>query len=271
MTINYKIACVQTDCFPCDIGKNLEKVKSFLVEAKNKGAKLAVLPELFNIGYDLNLFRSYSEYDVSETKHFLSTLSKELDLFIVAGIADQEGGSLQNSACVFDNHGNVICKYNKMNLFPLSEEKNIFTEGSQPETFSIGDFKVGLLICYDIRFPEVTTKYFEEGCNVFIILSAFPFPRLEHWKTLIKARAIESQSYVIACNRVGKDGDMTFLGNSCIIDPWGTEKANLNETEEGVLLGEINMDKILEVRSKMTCFENKTKLLTYLRESKKNI
>ncbi|TYQ17697.1 UNVERIFIED_CONTAM: putative amidohydrolase [Acetivibrio alkalicellulosi] len=263
----YKVACVQMDCIPCDIEENLEKAGTYLIEAKKQGAKLVVLPELFNIGYNLEEFKKLNNYSALKTIEFLSKMSKELGIYIVAGLAESLQDGLYNSAYVFDNLGEVICKYNKMNLFPLSDERKIFIEGNKIATFSFGDFKAGILICYDIRFPEVTIKYFEENCNVLIVLSAFPFPRLDHWRTLLRARAIEGQSYIIASNRVGNDGELCFLGNSRIIDPWGTDKAILNESEEGIIIHQIEYKNIAEVRSKMRCFENKSKLIDYLRST----
>jgi len=142
-------------------------------------------------------------------------------------------------------------------LFCLGKEKEIFIHGNKPVTFSIGGINLGIMICYDVRFPELARRYVDLNCSVLIISSAFPFPRLDHWRNLLKARAIENQVYIIASNRVGKDADFNFLGNSSIIDPWGTLKGALNETEEGVILNEISMDKVNQVRDFIPCLKDK--------------
>ncbi len=258
-----KVACIQMDCESGNVKANLIKAGKMLAKAREKGAMLAVLPELFNVGYKLDILKSL-DYDFCGTTAEISKLSKELDIHIAAGVFEKCDGRYYNSVVVYNNNGELIEKYKKINLFSLSNEKEIFIPGNEIKTFNIKSFKFGILICYDIRFPELSRKYLNAGCSALIISSAFPFPRLEHWNTLLKARAIENQVYVIASNRVGKDGDMQFLGNSCVIDPWGNVLIKKDETEEDVLVHDISTDEVERVRTFIPCIDDKIRLESVL-------
>lgn len=250
-----KVACIQMDCEPGNVAKNLEKALGLIHEAKEKGAELVLLPELFNVGYDFTVYKKM-EYNYQETKDVLSDTAKNLNIHIVAGILELEGERCYNSLLIFDNFGKIIARYCKVNLFPLSYEEEIFVPGEEKVTVDIKGIRFGVMICFDIRFPELSRQYLKDECDAMLIASAFPFPRLDHWRTLLKARAIENQMYVIAANRSGKDGGLTFLGNSCIIDPWGTLKASANETEEAVIIHTIEREKVNHVREIMPIVTN---------------
>lgn len=250
-----KIASIQMDCEPGNVAKNLEKALGFIHEAAEKGAELVLLPELFNVGYDFTVYKKM-EYNNQETIGILSDTAKKLDIHIVAGILELEGDWCYNSIFIFDNLGKIVTKYRKVNLFPLSYEEEIFAPGEEKVTVTLKGIKFGIMICFDLRFPELSRQYLKDECDAILIASAFPFPRLDHWRILLKARAIENQMYVIAANRSGKDGGLTFLGNSCIIDPWGTVKATANETEETVILHTIETDKVQQVRKVMPIITN---------------
>ena len=258
-----KAACVQVDSRPGDVKGNIEKSLGLIKEAKDGGAQLVVLPELFNVGYDFSVLEGL-RYDYDETRSLLSMAAKEIDIHIAAGLLEIEDGKRYNSVLVFDPGGFVSTKYRKICLFPPSREEKVFHPGGELATFSIGNLKFGIMICFDIRFPEISRKYYKEGCSCLIVSSAFPFPRLDHWRILLRSRAVENQMYVVAANRVGKDGPLYFMGNSCIIDPWGTVKAIANETEETVIMGDIVAEKIDEVRKTIPCGDGFQRVLSLL-------
>lgn len=261
MENNLKVSCIQMDCQVGDIHYNNEKAVKLIHQASGAGAKLVILPELFNVGYDLNFIKRM-KYDIEETLSILQKTAKELNLYITAGMLENIDDQKYNCVYVIDNNGEIVCKYRKINLFPLTIEQEVFGAGEEIKTFSIGNFKFGIMLCYDLRFPELSRKYVDEGCNCLILPAAFPFPRLEHWKILLQARAIENQMYVLAANRIGKDNDIWFLGNSSIIDPWGTIKAVANEAEETFVLEEIALSHVKETRAKIPCLENRDRLRT---------
>lgn len=260
-----KAACIQVDSRPGDVKGNMERTLGFIRRAKDGGAQVAVLPELFNVGYDFSVLETPG-YDYAGAVSLLSNAARELGIHIVAGLLETEDGKRYNSVLVFDNGGNILTKYRKICLFPLSREEEMFKPGGELAAFSIGGFKFGIMICFDIRFPEIARKYYQEGCSGIIVSSAFPFPRLDHWRILLRCRAVENQLYIVAANRVGKDGPFYFLGNSCIIDPWGTVKATAGETDETVISHELVADKVEEVRTSIPCRESFQRLLALLAE-----
>jgi omega-amidase len=245
-----KIACVQMDCIAGKIAENLAKAGRLLEMAWEKGADLVVLPELFNVGYNLELLQDLN-YDQQESINALTELAKKLSLWIVAGILEVDNNGRYNTAIVVNGQGELVTKYRKIHLFPLSEEYKFFQRGTEIITFSLNHFRFGLMICFDIRFPELSRRLMELNCSALIISSAFLFPRLEHWRVLLKARAIENQLYVLAANRIGREEMNWFLGNSCIIDPWGETLATLDEIEEGIIVSEISLDKVAFVKQLM--------------------
>ena len=139
----------------------------------------------------------------------------------------------------------LITKYRKIHLF--FKERKYFSPGNELKFFDYKNFRIGLAICYDIRFPEMFRKLMKLGVNTFIISAAFPMKRSDHWETLLKARAIENQSYIIACNRIGKDEE-EYAGTSMVIDPWGNVLVKASKDKEEILITEIDYNRIVKVR-----------------------
>ncbi len=254
-----KIACIQLDCEPDNIKLNMEKSLGFIAKAKEQGADIVVLPELFNVGYDLALLKSinyqHQESNFQQSVSYLLATAQQFKIHIVAGLLEAENGKLHNGVFVFSEKG-ILTKYRKLALFSLSGEPELFEPGNQTATFMFDQFKFGIMICFDIRFSDISQKYLKDNCSCLVISSAFPFPRLDHWKTLLKCRAIENQLYIAAANRVGIDNGSFFLGNSCIIDPWGTVRATANETEETVIVYEIDIERVNEIRKSIPIRES---------------
>jgi omega-amidase len=250
-----KTAVIQMSCEPGNIDANLEKGIDFIRKSKDNNADLAVLPELFNVGYDLEMVRNL-DYDNQYTLDKLKSTAESESIHICAGILEIERGIKYNSIYVFNDKGEIAARYRKMNLFPLSKEYEIFEPGDEIETFRINGLVAGLMICFDLRFPELSRQYIAKKCSMLVVSSAFPFPRLDHWRILLKARAIENQMYIAASNRVGKDGGLWFCGNSSVIDPWGVVVSTANETDEGIIYGEIIKEKVMSVRNTIPCFRN---------------
>lgn len=250
-----KVACGQLASEPGKCLVNLDKAGWMIRQAKVAGAELVVFPELFNVGYDFDVIKGM-HYDFAETEAVLSRTARDKGIYLACGVLEVVDEVWYNSLIVWDKYGERAATYRKISLFPLSKEETVFTAGSNITTVNVGDFKLGLMICFDIRFPEISRRYMEEGCDGIIVASAFPFPRLDHWRTLLKSRAIENQMYIVAANRTGKDGELQFLGNSCIIDPWGTVKATASETDEGVIFHDLQLEKNAEVRKAIPCKQN---------------
>ena len=180
-----------------------------------------------------------------------------LSIAIICGVSERDGASIYNSQVFIDANGKVVGSYRKTHLFtgaPIGEDK-CFSPGNELKSFPFGGLRLGLSICYDLRFPEVyRTLAIEEEVNVFILSSAWPFPRVEHFRILATARAIENQSYMIVSNRVGTDDGVTFCGSSAIIDPYGVTLASASTDREELVQAEVSEEAISSVRNKMAVF-----------------
>src|SRR5437016_5862209 len=166
----------------------------------------------------------------------LQEIARKLSIAIVSGVSERDGSTIYNSQVLVDSQGNIAAKYRKTHLYAVApvEEQTCFAPGNAFASFELGGFKFGFSICYDLRFPELYRKLVtEKNVDAFVISSAWPFPRVEHWCVLAQARAIENQAYVIASNRVGKDDELWFCGSSAIIDPRGVVIARSEERRVG--------------------------------------
>jgi predicted amidohydrolase len=252
-----KIAAAQISCALGDLDANLRKIRDFSVRAKEFGADLVVFPEMADTGYAMPVIQACARPWSGGAVPELQKIAQGLSLAIVCGVSERDGTSIYNSQVFIDANGNVVGSYRKTHLFtaaPIGEDK-CFSPGNELTSFPFGGLRLGLSICYDLRFPEVyRTLAIEGDVNVFILSSAWPFPRVEHFRILAIARAIENQSYVIVSNRVGTDEGVTFCGSSAIIDPYGVTIASASTDREELVQAEISEEAISSVRSKMAVF-----------------
>lgn len=252
-----KIAVAQIACSLGDLAANIRKIHDFSARGRKGGAELIVFPEVADTGYSMPIIqagaRPWSEGAIPE----LQKIARELSIAIVCGISEREGASIYNSQVFIDANGEIVGSYRKTHLFtgtPIGEDE-CFLPGNELKSFPFGGLRLGLSICYDLRFPEVyRTLAIEEQANVFILSAAWPFPRLEHFRVLAAARAIENQSYMIVSNRVGTDEGVTCCGSSAIIDPYGVVLASASTDREELVQAEVSLEMIRSVRSKMAVF-----------------
>ena len=159
-----------------------------------------------------------------------------------------------------DSQGNIAAKYRKTHLYAVApvEEQTCFAPGNTFASFALGDLLFGFSICYDLRFPEMYRKLaVEQKVGAFVVSSAWPFPRDEHFRVLAIARAIENQSYVVASNRVGKDDDLWFCGGSAIIDPRGVVIAGASADREELIYADLSEELVLSVRTRVASFAHR--------------
>jgi len=141
-------------------------------------------------------------------------------------------------------------------LFPLMNEDMYLTPGTGPVTFATPWGKVGLGICYDLRFPEFFLPYALDDISLVLLPAEWPHPRLHHWRTLLQARAIENQLFVAACNRVGRSGETHFFGHSMVISPWGEVLLEAGE-QEVLLTTEVDLDRVREARTRLPVLQSR--------------
>jgi omega-amidase len=255
-----KLAVAQISCSLGDPEANLVKVRGFSRRAKEAGAELIVFPEMIDTGYSMPVIRARAGDWNSGFVPALQNIATDLSIAIVSGVSERDGSAIYNSQVLIDSRGKIPAKYRKTHLYAVApvEEQTCFAAGDCFATFELGGLLFGFSICYDLRFPEMYRRLAtEQNVGAFIVSSAWPFPRLEHFRTLAMARAIENQSYVIASNRVGKDDDLWFCGSSAIIDPRGVVIAAASADREELIHADLSEDLVLSVRSRVASFAHR--------------
>jgi predicted amidohydrolase len=255
-----KIAVAQISCSLGDPEANLVKVRDFARRAKELGAELIVFPEMTDTGYSMPVIRAHANHWNSGFVPGLQETARDLSIAIISGVSERADSSIYNSQVFINSHGDIPAKYRKTHLYAVSpvEEQTCFAPGNCFASFELGGLGFGFSICYDLRFPEMYRKLAtEQNVGAFIISSAWPFPRVEHFRTLAMARAIENQSYVIASNRVGRDDDLWFCGSSAIIDPRGVMIAAASADREELIHADVSEELVLSVRSRVESFAHR--------------
>jgi nitrilase len=263
-----KIAALQMISTP-SVERNLDAARSLIGRAASEGAELAVLPEYF-------CFMGKSDRDklaIAEPlgdgpiQRALGEEARRHRLWLIAGtlpLASGEEGRVMNANLVFSPEGERVARYDKIHLFRYDNGREQYDEGrtlragSTPAAFAAGEWRVGLSVCYDLRFPELYRALMRPPCDLLCVPSAFTYPTgAAHWEVLLRARAIENQCYVVAAAQGGRheNGRRTF-GHSIVIDPWGEVLGVLAEGE-GVVSAEIKHERIAEVRTQLPALEHR--------------
>jgi len=220
--------------------------------------EVIVLPELWTTGYAFNQIEGVASLEGNEPADFLGKLSKQYGVWFVGGsvIASTSTGYV-NRAQIINPNGKLVAIYDKVHLFGLMNEDKYFVNGKKISIFNINGITSSCVICYDIRFCEIIRKIALSEVKLLFVSAEWPHPRLDHWRTLLIARAIENQIYVVACNRVGKTGKNIFFGHSMVINPWGDVVAELHEEKENIITVNINLTIVEKIRKEMPIFKDR--------------
>lgn len=255
MTI--KLALLQMDIAFGDPEANYKKAEKWIETACEKDPDVIVLPELWTTGYDLEHLDTHADEEGQRTKAFFSALAKKHHVNIIGGsIAVKKEVGIFNSLLVFNRQGEFVKDYSKVHLFRLMREEQFLTAGHLDGLFEVENLSAAGFICYDIRFPEWIRAHVLKGAGLIVVPAEWPTPRIQHWRHLLISRAIENQSFVVACNRVGHDPDNEFGGHSLVISPWGDVLAEADDTEQ-LLFAEIEPDMLDDIRGRIPVFEDR--------------
>ena len=240
-----------------DTEKNFNKAVGLFKNKIPKNGGLVIFPELFVPGYDKkNIYQWGAGAD--EIVNIFSTLAREKNTAIILGtIAIDENGKRYNRSIFIDENGKQIGKYNKTHLFRLLKEDIYFTKGDELPVFEYRGWKIGINICYDLRFPESIRTLYNKGANLIVLPAAWPHARRDVFRKLCFARAIENQCYFVACNRASYSLDKpTYAGNSMVIAPDGELIAECGELDDytSVL---IEIDNVTKYRKQITCINDR--------------
>ena len=263
-----KIAALQMVSTP-DVDQNCEAAQRLIAQAARDGAELVALPEYFCL-------MGRSERDklaIAEApgdgpiQRMLALAAREHGVWLIGGtlpIRSADPERVLNANCVFAPDGTLAARYDKIHLFHYDNGRERYDEGlairagTVPTAFQAGALRVGLSVCYDLRFPELYRALMHPPCDLLSVPAAFThITGLAHWELLLRARAVENQCYVIAAAQGGvhENGRRTF-GHSMVVDPWGEVLGMLPEGE-GVVLAELDLARIASVRTQLPALEHR--------------
>lgn len=250
-----KIACVQLNIIWENKQENFNKAEKLISEAANKRAELVCLPELFSTGFTMNAER-FAEKIPGASSRFLEDQAKRHKIYVIGGLIEKVEGKPRNACIVLNQKGELISKYYKMHPFSLGKEDENYDKGNEISLFGMANVKASTFICYDLRFPELFSAAAERGAKIIFVIANWPSSRREHWKILLRTRAIENQIFVVGVNRVGSAPIADYMGDSMIIDPSGKVIIERSNAEE-IIIGDIEAKDVEKVRKEFPFFKDR--------------
>lgn len=258
------LTMAQMDCRLGDPAHNFARAEGFVEEAARRGSDLVLLPELWSTAYDLGraaelaapLVQQAGEGAAGNWFGRLAALAQAQGIWVAGSILEALDGRFYNSFTIYGPDGRLHAVYRKLHLFRLMQEEKYLAQGQESVVAHLPWGDAGMAICYDLRFPELFRRYALGGARLMLIPSEWPHPRRTHWRTLLRARAIENQCFVAACNRVGETNGATFFGASAVIDPWGETLVEAGETE-ALLTVTIDLATVDGARKRIPVFEDR--------------
>ncbi|WP_284618093.1 carbon-nitrogen hydrolase family protein [Aquabacterium humicola] len=263
-----KIAALQMVSTP-DVDRNLAAAARLAAEASAAGARLVALPEYFCLmgRNDRDKLGVAETLDDGPIQAALSTIARDHQVWVIGGTlplrtADPE--RVRNSTLVYAPDGSRITRYDKMHLFNFDngreryDEGRVLEAGTEPVAFDADGWRIGLSVCYDLRFPELYRALMRPACDLIVVPAAFTYPTGEaHWELLLRARAVENQCYVMAPAQGGvhENGRRTW-GHTLIADPWG-QLLGCRDEGEGVVMGELSRARLDEVRTRLPALSHR--------------
>lgn len=247
--------------------ENLSRAHEMIVRAAGLGAKMVVLPEMFNCPYQAHLFPRYAEiYPDGPSIEMLASTAGEQQVYIVGGsIPEQENNNVYNTSFVFGPDGKLLARHRKVHLFDVDlpggikvQESSTLSRGSQPTVIHTGLCSIGVAVCYDIRFPELIRSMVLKGAQLVVVPAAFNMTTgPAHWEITFRLRAVDNQVYTIGASpaRDWSAGYVAF-GHSLICDPWGEILARAGEGEE-IIYAEINFERLEKIRRELPLLKHR--------------
>ena len=241
-----KVAAIQHDITWEDAAATREHVRPLIAQAAQAGARLIVLTEMFATGFTMYPER-IAEDEGGPNEQFLQEQARLHDAYVIASIAQRgPDGKFRNNAVVAGPDG-AARRYAKIHPFSYSGEHEHYTAGTDFLTVDVDDLRVSVFVCYDLRFADEFWAL-AQVTDLYVVPANWPEPRREHWRALLRARAIENQSYVLGVNRVGTVKELNHVGDSAIIDPLGRTLVEASRGE-AVLVAEVSPAIVAQTRS----------------------
>ncbi|MCT4631842.1 MAG: carbon-nitrogen hydrolase family protein [Firmicutes bacterium] len=240
--------------------ENLNRVDQIIDKIKGCSIDMVILPEMFICPYQTNVFEKYAEYEGEDTWKALSKIASENNIYLVSGsVPERDGNHIYNTSYVFDRNGKQIAKHRKMHLFDINipdgqnfKESEVLSVGYKPTVFNTEFGKIGLCICYDFRFPELSRIMVDQGAKIIIVPAAFNMTTgPSHWDILFRTRALDNQVYTIGVAPArNPDTGYSSWGHSLVVSPWGKILHQLNHLED-IIITDIDLELVTKVRSQL--------------------
>jgi len=247
--------CCQFPIKPGEFQDNCDTAEGMLIELAKEECRLAVLPEMWSCSFPYPVLSEMA----GKTPAILNRMCKiaaDNRLVIAGSLPEAAGQKIFNTSYLIDSTGKIAGKYRKVHLFSLYNEQRFFGSGQSAHVFPTSVGKIGMMICYDLRFPELSRKMALEGAEIICVSALWPLVRIEHWSLLLRARAIENQLFIAACNGCGSEEKITWGGASAIISPLGSFLAQAGPDKQRIL-GTLNFSEMSEFRRTIPCFNDR--------------
>jgi len=255
---------------------NIDQARKMIAGAADKGARVVVLPEMFNCPYENEAFPVFSEsYPGGETIAMLRETAADRKVYIIGGsIPEEEENRIYNTCFIFGPDGNLLARHRKAHLFDVElkeglvfRESDVLSRGDGITVVDTGFGRIGVAICYDIRFPEVARIMALQGAKVMVVPAAFNMiTGPAHWEVTLRTRALDNQLYVAGA-APARDEQASYVayGHSMLVDPWGRVVESLDE-KEGIIIAEIDQDRLEQVRNELPLLKHRRTDLYEIRE-----
>ncbi|MGD2155709.1 MAG: carbon-nitrogen family hydrolase [Anaerolineales bacterium] len=235
---------------------NFAHAREWVVEAARRGSDLVLLPELWASGYDLENWETHATSLDEGLFLRVSELARENRIAIGSSLLEKSNGRAYNTFVLFDSEGTRLGVYRKVHLFRLIDEHTWLSAGESLVCSDTHWGRIGLSTCYDLRFPEMFRSFAVDGARLVLMVAEWPERRVEHWRVLLKARAVENQMFIAAVNKVGESKGVQLGGNSTVLNPWGRVLVEAG-FEEVLLTTQIDLSEVDQVREWIPVFNDR--------------
>lgn len=253
-----KVSSIQMNMKLGDVDANFAHAAELICRAAEGKPDVVLLPETWNTGFfPTDGLKELCDADGARVKAEIGALARRLKINIVAGsVSNVKRGKIYNTSYVFDRQGGVVAEYDKVHLFTPMAEHQSYAWGDHTSVFQLDDARCGVIICYDIRFPELIRTMTLKDIDVLFVVAQWPSVRIPHLTVLSEARAIENQVFLALCNSCGTAGKTQYGGNSSLINPWGETLARAGKSEE-IISADFDLSVIRDIRNSINVFRDR--------------
>lgn len=251
----FRAGIIQFDVVLGQVNQNVRTVQTRLATLAGSDVDLVVLPEMWSCGFDNDHLAAHAR-KTPGILDYLCGFAKKKKMIIAGSLPENVDGNVANTFYVIDEKGEIASQYRKIHLFSPGNEHLNFTAGKAIVARELSVGKIGLITCYDLRFPELSRRLTLKGVELLMVSAQWPKSRKDHWDVLLRARAIENQVFVLGANRCGMDPNLEYAGNSRIISPWGEIFAYGDESE-AMLVADLHSEALTQAREGIPCLSDR--------------